>query len=70
MFFGANKSMCTSCHGLVQWLGSLTLIVLGVLGLLDYMWIIETPWEMVASIVAIVWGLLVLLNVGCKDCHD
>ena len=69
MLFGAYKSMCASCRVLVQWMGGLTLIIFGVVGLLDEMMLIMDPhWGIVWPVTAIMWGLLTLLHVGCKDC--
>lgn len=69
MFFHTKRMMCDSCTGLFHWLTGLTLVGGGVVGLLQRLEVFAvTPWPWIWPVLAIVWGLVVLFNVGCKDC--
>lgn len=70
MFFHSNKSVCVACGALFHWLKGLTLLVIGVLGLLDQLNVFATsPWGWAWPILVLVWALVVLFNVGCKECQ-
>lgn len=69
MFFHGQKNLCSSCGSLSQWLAGLTLLVLGVVGILVQLDVFTlSPWGWTWPVVVLVWGLVVLFNVGCKDC--
>jgi len=69
MLFSSSKTLCSACNTLFHWLAGLSLLVVGVLGLLQQLEVLKTsPWGWAWPVIALVWGLLVLFNVGCKDC--
>ena len=64
------KNVPVSCSALCHWLGGLTLLVVGVIGLLVQLGVFMTsPWGWTWPILVLVWGLVVLFNVGCKECN-
>lgn len=70
MFFRSNKMLCNSCSALCHWLGGLTLLVIGVIGLLQQLNVFKlSPWGWAWPVIVLVWGLVVLFNVGCKECN-
>ncbi|MEK7524021.1 MAG: hypothetical protein AAB588_03230 [Patescibacteria group bacterium] len=70
MFFHSSKDMCHACSMLCHWLAGLTLLVVGVVGLLQQLGVfLVSPWGWTWPIIVLVWGLVVLFNVGCKECH-
>ncbi|KKU80065.1 MAG: hypothetical protein UY05_C0015G0008 [Candidatus Peregrinibacteria bacterium GW2011_GWA2_47_7] len=69
MLFQSSKAMCSACSALFHWLAGLSLLVVGVLGLLVQLGVLKvSPWGWAWPIIALVWGLTVLFNVGCKEC--
>ena len=67
MFFSKDKGLCAGCTALCHWLFGLTLLVVGVLGLLVKLEVLRTsPWGW--PVITLVWGLVTLFNVGCKEC--
>lgn len=70
MFWCHRKNMCPPCGALVHWLKGLTLLSVGIIGLLQQLGVFAvSPWGWVWPILVLVWGLVVLFNVGCKECH-
>jgi len=70
MLFHSNKTLCNSCSALCHWLGGLTLLVIGVIGLLQQLNVFKvSPWGWTWPVIVLVWGLVVLFNVGCKECN-
>lgn len=69
MFFHSKNEMCGACGSLFHWLKGLTLLVIGVLGLLQQLNVfLVSPWGWAWPIIVLVWALVVLFNVGCKEC--
>ncbi len=69
MFSHGGKQMCSSCGALFHWLKGLTLLLVGVVGLLQQLGVFAvSPWGWTWPIIVLVWGLVVLFNVGCKEC--
>lgn len=69
MFFKSDKLLCNGCSGLCHWLLGLTFLVVGVLGLLQQLNVFTTsPWGWTWPVLVLVWGLVVLFNIGCKEC--
>lgn len=70
MLFHSHKNLCSACGMLCQWLAGLSLLVIGVIGVLEQLNVFTTsPWGWTWPIIVLVWGLVVLFNVGCKDCQ-
>lgn len=70
MFFHHKKSICGPCGALICWLKGLTLLAIGIIGLLQQLGVFEvSPWGWTWPIIVLVWALVVLFNVGCKDCN-
>ncbi|PJC36556.1 hypothetical protein CO046_05265 [Candidatus Peregrinibacteria bacterium CG_4_9_14_0_2_um_filter_53_11] len=69
MFTKKKKPVCASCARGFQWLTGLTLLALGSVGVLEQLGLLSlSPWGWILSVLALMWGLLLLLNVGCKKC--
>jgi len=66
-----HKRLCKPCGTLCSWLTGLTFLAVGVIGLLQQLNVFEvSPWGWTWPILVLVWGLVFLFNVGCKDCAD
>lgn len=67
--FGHGKNMCTACAALCHWLLGLTLLAIGIIGLMDQLSVFATsPWGWTWPVIVLIWALVVLFNVGCKEC--
>lgn len=65
-----GKNMCGACCTLVHWFAGLTLLAVGVIGVLDQLHVFQTsPWGWTWPILVIIWGLVTLFSVGCKECN-
>ncbi len=71
MFFRSNKGLCGCCHAIVYWLKGLTLLTVGIIGILQQLNVFKvSPWGWTWPVIVIVWGLVVLFNIGCKQCNQ
>ncbi|MBI5413329.1 hypothetical protein HZA42_03220 [Candidatus Peregrinibacteria bacterium] len=70
MFFNSQKGTCGACSALCHWLLGLTMLAVGIIGLLQQLGVFaKSPWGWTWPVLVIVWGLIVLFSVGCKDCN-
>lgn len=69
LFHHSGKNLCASCTALCHWFVGLTLLAVGVIGLLQQLNVFAVnPWGWAWPIIVLLWGLVTLFNVGCKEC--